>query len=111
MLNASNVRQAIAGAVYYDGTRLAAAPTGTNSAVTDYDDLGYVSEDGVTLTMPGSGDATAIKAWQNGATVRTIRTPSEDQPELSLTLLETKVEVIEAGAFNYQDIVVLRKRA
>ena len=96
MLNASNVRQAIAGAVYYDGTRLAAAPTGTASAVTDYDNLGYVSEDGVTLTMPGSGDATAIKAWQNGATVRTIRTPSEDQPELSLTLLETKVEVIEA---------------
>jgi len=96
MLNASNVRQAIAGAVYFDKTGAAAAPTGTASDTTGYDDLGYVSDSGVTLTMPGGGDSTPIKAWQNGATVRIIRTPSEDQPELSLTLIETKVEVIEA---------------
>lgn len=95
-LDASKVRVAVTGAVYYDPTGAAAAPTGTASALTGYDDLGYVSEDGVTLTMPGAGDTTPIRAWQNGAVVRTIRLPSEENPTLGLTLIETKLEVIEA---------------
>lgn len=95
-LVAANVRQAITGAVYYDPTSEAPAPTGTDSDVTGYDDLGYISEDGVTLTLPGEGDTTSIRAWQNAAIVRTIRTPSEDQPTFELTFIETKLEVIEA---------------
>src|SRR5690606_36381167 len=67
---------------------------GTASALT-HTDLGYIGEDGVTETQPGSGDVERIRAWQNGATVRTIRTPSEDLPTWSFVLLETKLEVIE----------------
>lgn len=105
-LNASNVRVAVTGALYHDKTGSAAAPTGTGSALApDYVDLGYVSEDGITLTMPGAGDSEAIRAWQNNAAVRTIRTPADESPQLSLTLIETKLEVIEAvfGATVTQD--------
>jgi hypothetical protein len=94
-LNADNVRVAVTGAVYYDGTSTATAPTGTGSSVTGMDDLGLVSEDGVSLKMPDAGNSTSLKAWQAGATVRTIRTPSEDSPQLHLVLIETKLEVIE----------------
>ncbi len=93
--NAANVRVAVTGAMHVDRTRTATAPTGTASALTGRDDLGYVSEDGVTLTMPGEGDTTPIRAWQNGQVVRTIRLPGEDVPQFSLTLIETKLEVIE----------------
>jgi hypothetical protein len=94
-LNADNVRSAVTGAVYYDGSNTAADPTGTSSSLADYDDLGYVGDDGVTLTMPDAGDATPIKAWQNGATVRTLQAPPDDTPTAQLTLIETKLEVIE----------------
>ena len=96
-LDAGNVNVAVTGSVSFDPTGAAAAPTGTASALTGLTDLGYVSEDGVTLTMPGAGDTTAIKAWQNGATVRTIRTAPEDEPTLGFTLIETKLETIEAA--------------
>lgn len=95
-LSEANVRVAVTGAFYTDVTAAAAAPTGTASVLTGYDDLGFVNEDGVTLALPDAGDSTPIKAWQNGATVRTIRTPTEDNPTLSLTLIETKLEVIQA---------------
>ncbi len=96
-LDTSKVRVAVTGALYWDLTGAGTAPTDTSTApVVAYKDMGYVSEDGVTLTMPDSGDATPIKAWQNGATVRTVRAGSEDNPQLSLTLIETKLEVIQA---------------
>lgn len=95
-LDASKVRVAVTGAVYADKTGAATAPTGTASVLdTDLADLGYVSEDGVTLTMPGAGDSEPIRAWQNGAVVRTVRTTPDDSPQISLTLIETKIEVIE----------------
>ena len=94
-LSASNVRVAVTGAVSV-GDVSTTAPTGTAAALNaGFTDLGYVSEDGVTITLPGGGDSEAIKAWQNGATVRTIRSASEDLPSFSFTLLETKKEVIE----------------
>lgn len=71
------------------------APTGTADALSGHTDLGYIGEDGVTRTMPGAADSEAIKAWQNGATVRTVRTPSDENPSYSFVLLETKKEVIE----------------
>ena len=93
-LNASAVRVAVTGAISV-GPLGTTAPTGTASALTPRVDLGYVGEDGVTETQPGAGDVNRIKAWQNGATVRTIRTPSEDLPTWQFVLLETKLEVIE----------------
>lgn len=93
-LEASNVRVGVTGAVSVApvGTT---APTGTADALAAHTDLGYVSEDGVTRTMPGAGDVERIRAWQNGAAVRTIRTPSEDNPTYSFALIETKPDVIE----------------
>lgn len=94
MLDAQNVRVAVTGALSVApiGTT---APTGTASVLATHVDLGYIGEDGVTETQPGAGDVNRIKAWQDGATVRTIRTPSEDLPTWSFVLLETKLEVIE----------------
>lgn len=93
-LDASKVRVAITGAVSVAplGTT---APTGTASAIASHVDLGYIGEDGVTETQPGAGDPTTIRAWQNNAAVRVIRTPTEDLPTWSFVLLETKLEVIE----------------
>lgn len=93
-LDADNVRVAVTGAVY-SGATATTAPTGTASSLSSFDDLGYVSEDGVTLAMPDAGDSEPIKAWQNGATVRTIRSTTDDNPTITLTLIETKLEVIE----------------
>lgn len=93
-LDSSKVRVAVTGAVSV-GPLGTTAPTGTASALGSRVDLGYIGEDGVTETQPGSGDVNRIKAWQNGATVRTIRTPSEDLPTWSFVMLETKKQNIE----------------
>jgi len=93
-LDASKVRSAVTGAVSRGATG-ATAPTGTGSALTGFTDLGYISEDGVDIELPDAGDATPIKAWQNGATVRTVRVPSEDAPTWHFTMLETKLETVE----------------
>lgn len=94
-LNASKVRVAVTGAVSAGPTGTT-APTDTATALNAaFVDLGYISEDGVTMTYPGSGDSIAIKAWQNGATVRTLRTPSEDVPTIQFTMIETKKETVE----------------
>lgn len=92
----ANVAVAITGAVYR-GKSGATAPTGTSGALTSYDELGFISEDGITRAMPGAGDRETIKAWQNGAIVRVISTPSDENPAYTFTLLETKKEVIEAA--------------
>jgi len=94
-LDPSNVLVAVTGAFYADTSGSATAPTSTSSALTSYTDLGLISEDGITLSMPGAGDSTSLKAWQNGQTVRVIRTPSEDNPTIQLVFIETKLDVIE----------------
>ena len=73
-----------------------AAPTSQSIALNvAFVDVGYIGEDGITQTVPGSGDAETIKAWQNGATVRTIRSASEDLPTFQFVMLETKKESLE----------------
>jgi hypothetical protein len=89
-LDASNVGVAVTGAVSM-GATTAAAPTGTGSALTGFTDLGYVSEDGVTESRDRSVDT--IRAWQKGATVRTVST--DGTLTYSFTLLETKRETVE----------------
>lgn len=91
---ASQVRVAVTGAVS-KGPTSATAPTGTSGTLTGFEDLGFISEDGVEITMPDAGDSTPIKAWQDGTTVRTIRTPTEDNPTWHFTMLETSIATIE----------------
>lgn len=94
MTDASKVRVAVTGAVS-KGLTSAAAPTGTAGAVTGFTDLGFIGEDGVEISLPGAGDSTPIKAWQDGTTVRVIRTPSEDNPTWHFIMLETSLETVE----------------
>jgi hypothetical protein len=93
-LDATKAGVAVTGAVM-KGLTSATAPTGTGGTTTGFTDLGYISEDGVEVELPDSGDATPIKAWQNGTTVRTIRTPSEDNPTWHFTMLETNLAAVE----------------
>jgi hypothetical protein len=89
------VRVGLTGA-YSIGPTGTAAPTDATTAINvAYVDSGAISEDGITLTLPGSGDKTTIKMWQNGAQVRTLRTASEDVPQLSFTFLETNKTAVE----------------
>lgn len=95
MLQADNVRVALTGAVFRAPVG-STAPTGVDSAPdAAFVDLGYISEDGVEISLPEAGDSEAIKAWQNGATVRVVRTPSEENPSWVFAMMETKKEVIE----------------
>lgn len=85
---------AVTGAVF-KGLTSATAPTGTSGAPTGFTDLGWIGEDGVEVSLPDAGDATAIKGWQNGATVRVVRTTSDDSPTWVFTMLETNVQAVE----------------
>lgn len=89
-LDSENVRVAVTGAVYV-GLTSAAAPTASDSALTGFSDLGYVSSDGLTETIDKS--VQSIKAWQKGATVRTV--VSESEYSVQFTLIETKLDVLE----------------
>lgn len=93
-VDATKVRVAITGALS-KGLTSAAAPTGTSAALTGFTDLGGISEDGVALSLPGGGDRTPLKVWQDGQTVRTLRTPSEDLPQLTFVMAETSKDTIE----------------
>lgn len=94
--NSAAVAVAVTGAVYRGGTGFT-PPTGTSGALTGADEMGWISEDGIVRTMPGAGEATVLRGWQNGAVVRVVRAAGEENPTFQLTLLETKVETIEAA--------------
>lgn len=94
MADATKVRVAVTGAVF-KGPTTAAAPTGTGGATTGFTDLGFIGEDGVEINLPDAGDSTPIKAWQDGTTVRVVRTPSDESPSWVFTMLETTKDTIE----------------
>ena len=85
-----NVGVARAGEVYV-GPTSAAAPTGTATALTDFDGLGYLSDDGITEARDRS--TTNIVAWQNADVVRTLVT--EAGMTFTFTMIETKAETVE----------------
>lgn len=93
-LDATKVAVAVTGAVSKALTS-ATAPTSQASTLTGFVDLGYVSEEGVTESSPGTGDAKLIKAWQNGATVRTVRTATDESPTYKFQLIETNKGAVE----------------
>jgi len=90
-LTANNVVVGITGAVYAGATD-AAAPTGTDSTLTGFDNLGYVSTDGVSFTIDKSTNQ--IRAWQNADLVREVVT--EGTVTYAFMLMESSQEVIEA---------------
>ncbi len=93
--DATKVGVAVTGSVYKAPTGTA-APTSQSTALNAaFVDLGYIGEDGVTESLPVSGDATPIKAWQNGATVRTVRSAPDDFPTYTFVALETNKTVLE----------------
>ena len=87
-VDSNAVAVAVTGAVYR-GQSGAAAPTGVSGALTNYDEMGWISEDGITRAMPGAGESTVIVGWQNGAQVRVVRAASTENPTFQFTMLET----------------------
>lgn len=108
-LGNSNVTQMTAAGSLTGGTSPAVAVTTTTEGAAVFTDLGYIGGDGegdgVSQALPGQGDVTPIKAWQNGKVVRTFRSPTDENPSWTFVLLETKREVIELyyGATVTQD--------
>jgi hypothetical protein len=90
-LDATNVRVALSGAVYSAPLLTAQPTTPSETWPVGWVDLGYISEDGVTEAY--SDDSEVIKAWQGGATVRTVITSTE--ATFAFTCLETRKDVWE----------------
>lgn len=89
-LSADNVNVAVTGKVYVAPTT-ASAPTGSDSVLTGFTELGYVSADGIEISHDRS--TSQIRAWQNSDLVREITT--EATTTYTLTLLESNEDVIE----------------
>ena len=89
-LNAPLVRVAITGEVSVAPTGSTAPTSSTASLDAAFIGLGYVGEDGVTVTPNDSTDA--VRAWQNAARVRTVRT--EQDWTFKFKLIETKGKTV-----------------
>lgn len=91
-LNPDNVLTGIfTGGTYWAplGTQL---PTGFNQDLESmgYTNLGFITDDGApALTLPGEGENTPVRVWQNAQVIRNVRTASEESPTFTFTLAET----------------------
>lgn len=94
----TKVAVAVTGSVYRAPLGTAAPTTQATALNVAFVELGYIGEDGVTQTLPASGDATPIKAWQGGSTVRVVRTAPDDLPTFKFVALETNKGVVESWA-------------
>lgn len=91
----SKVRVGLTGAISR-GPVGSTAPTDATTAIdAAYADSGAISEDGITISLPDGGGKTTIKMWQNDAQVRTLRTSSEDLPQIHFVMLETNKSNVE----------------
>jgi hypothetical protein len=88
--NAANVVVGITGSVAV-GPIATTAPTSSESALTDFTTLGYISSDGVEFSTDKS--TSEIRAFQNGDLIRSVIT--ESTVTYSFTLLETTEAAIE----------------
>lgn len=94
-MDSNNVRVAVTGELSV-ADHGAVAPSGTGEDITNrYTPLGYCDESGVVLSLPGAGDVTTLKAWQNSESVRILRSASEDPPTIAVSFIETKLSVVE----------------
>lgn len=106
-LTSSNVRVGVSGAVYVGSTSATAPADQTTALAADFHDLGYVSEEGVSI-QPSQINTNSIKAWQNSAEVR--KSVTEVTNTVKFTMIETNAatlslflgEVIAVGAKSYQ---------
>lgn len=90
-LDSDNVRVAVTGAVYVAPTGTAAPSYSDDALNVAFQDLGYVSADGISESMDKS--TTQIRSWQDGSLVREII--SEGTYSVSLTFIETNEDVVE----------------
>lgn len=91
-INAANAAVAVSGQIFV-ADEDAEIPTGLtfDPETEGYVGLGYLSEDGFTITPESS--TTDLRGWQNSATLRSLVT--ESKLTASFTMVETKPEVIE----------------
>lgn len=89
-LSADSVVVGITGKCYV-GATTATAPTASDSLLTGFTDLGYVSEDGIAHTIDKSTNQ--IRAWQNADLVREVITEATET--FAFSLLETNEAVLE----------------
>lgn len=89
--DATNVRVALSGAVYTAPSNTAYPADATSAWGAGWLDLGYISEDGVTESYDDNSET--IKAWQGGATVRSIITSTD--ATFHFVCLETNINVLE----------------
>lgn len=90
-LVAPNVRVGITGALYKAPLGSTAPTDATTALDAAFQNLGYVSDDGISENWEDSVDD--IVAWQNATTVRS--TTTESTLSLELMLIETKGIVLE----------------
>ena len=88
--SAANVVVGITGAAYV-GLTTATAPTSSSSALTGFNDLGYLSQDGIEVSS--DMNTSAIRAWQNSELVR--ESVTESTLTYKFTLLETTAETVK----------------
>ncbi len=91
-LNAAEVRVAGTGALYKAPLGTAEPATSIVALAADYENLGYMSSDGLGMSFEDSVNNTF--AWQNAALVRTSRT--ETLTKLTFTPIQTRGSVLEA---------------
>lgn len=91
----NKVRVGITGAVSKAPYGTAAPTDATTALAAAFVDSGAISEDGVTISLPSSGDRNVLNMWQNGAVVRTLRTLTDDLASVSFTFLETNKTSVE----------------
>jgi hypothetical protein len=94
--DATKVAVAVTGSVFKAPTGTAAPTSQATALNVAFVELGYIGEGGVTQTLPATGDSTGIPVWQNGATVRTVRSAPTDLPTYSFVALETNKTVLES---------------
>jgi len=90
-LDSDNVRVAVTGAVYVAPVGTAGPTYSDDTLNVGFDDLGYVSADGITETIDKS--TTQIRSWQDGSLVREI--VSEGTYSVEMTFIETNQSVVE----------------
>lgn len=95
---AANVRVGVTGGVYFAPAGTALPTDATTPLGVGFEELGYLTEDGVTQNIDESTND--VRAWQNGDLVRRIKT--ETNVSFEFSLLETSQAALNAyyGNFN-----------
>jgi hypothetical protein len=102
-LDSTMVRVAVTGGVFVSLDGSGTVPTdATTSIPGSFDELGYLSEDGVTQTI--NADTSNIQAWQNADIVRKVQTSHD--VTYKFTALELNPTSLEAYFGNYNAGVV-----